>query len=114
MTVKQSVLVQESWKKLKPSAYQTINAFYQNVANIDDSLFSGLENIKNNSSTLITQLDEAIEVLSEPEQLEALIKKLQAQNIAMQLNEQHYETVQDAFLQYLEEAFDDKVHSNVA
>ncbi|WP_426370387.1 methyl-accepting chemotaxis protein [Pseudocolwellia sp. HL-MZ7] len=104
MTVKQSVLVEESWKKLKPSAYQTINAFYQNVANIDDSLFSGLENIKNNSSTLITQLDEAIEVLSEPEQLEALIKKLQAQNIAMQLNEQHYETVQDAFLQYLEEA----------
>jgi methyl-accepting chemotaxis protein len=109
MTVKQSILVQESWAKLEPRACEAIKVFYQKLAETNLSFFSAIELANNTTySALVLSLNEVIDLLSEPEVLKVKIDNLHFQHSKSQLEPRYYEIVQDAFIQSIEVSSDKK------
>ncbi len=109
MTVKQSVLVQESWHKLKPSVSEVISIFYKNIAEMDSSLTSYCDdNNEEQRNKLIVMLDAFISLLDEPDKLKKTVQKLKIKQTKAQVDERYYELADTAFINALEKT----LHTN--
>jgi methyl-accepting chemotaxis protein len=110
MTIKQSVLVQESWHKLKPSVNNIMSDFYNNITGTGSSLVSLCgENNEDNQRKLAVILDALINQLDEPSKLKATIEKLKVKHATAQIDEGYYDLVDVAFIKALENAHNTKL-----
>jgi len=109
MTVKQSVLIQDSWHQVKPLADEIIKNFYQQIADKDESFSSFINDLtKKKISQVGLMLDSVINLLDAPEQLKKTIHKLQLKLNESQFNESLYPFVEIAFIESVELFLDKK------
>ncbi len=114
MTIKQSIVVQKTWQKIKPIAPQAANIFYQTLFELDPSLkplFKG--DIVEQGSKLMTMLDAAVKLLDDPDKLIPAVQKLGERHVNYGVKPEHYRTVGAALLKTVEIGLGDEYTTTV-
>lgn len=114
MTIKQSIVVQKSWQKIKPIAPQAAKIFYETLFEMDPSLkpmFKG--DIVEQGSKLMTMLDAAIKLLDDPDKLIPAVQKLGQRHVNYGVKPEHYSTVGAALLKTVETGLGDEYTATV-
>jgi methyl-accepting chemotaxis protein len=103
MTPKQISLVQTSWKKVKPISEQAAEIFYNTLFELDPSLKKLFKSdLKAQGKKLMTMLDTAVKLLSQPDKLIPAIEQLGERHVGYGVTSAHYDTVGAALIKTLE------------
>ncbi len=108
MNPRQIQLVRESFALVEPQAVQAGALFYDKLFKRDPSISMMFStDMGTQSRRLLEMIGDAVRLLNQPEQLDAVLAVLGARHVAYGVQDEHYDTVGGALLDTLAAAFGD-------
>lgn len=106
MTPKQIQIVQQSFQKIAPIAEVAAELFYRRLFELDPSLRTLFRtDMKRQGMTLMTMIGSAVRGLENPDALVPVLRGLGRRHVSYGVEERHYATVGEAFVDTLAHAF---------